>query len=127
MFTRGHIVVLVCLALIFPMSVVNAQETARSVDEYVERGGFQNFELRDTDDTIKDILDAIYEQKGDYFQPNVTIYTEAHKFTGTVIQVNNRYVVLLDYDRTGPRNAVIRAMHVVELDDVVGITATALQ
>ena len=109
------------------MNHSRAQETAKSVGEYVDRGGFQNFELGDTDDTVKDILDAIYDQKGDYFQPNVTIYTEAHKFSGTVIQVNNRYVVLLDYDRIGPRNAAVRAMHVIELAEVVGITALALQ
>ena len=127
MFSRGLIFSIFGLFPIFyaPHSS-SAQETARSVDQYVDRGGFQAYELGDTDDNIHDVLNFIYENRGDYFRPDVIVYTEAHKFTGKVIQITDRYVVLLEYMRTGPRNATIEAMHVVERDDIVGITATGL-
>lgn len=126
MFLRGLTFIALGLLFLLPFENSFAQETARTVDQYIDRGGFQAYELGDTDDNIHDVLNFIYENRGDYFRPDVILYTQSHSFKGKVIQVTDRYVVLLDYVRTGPRNAAIEAMHVVERNDIVAVTASGL-
>jgi hypothetical protein len=128
MFSRAHIFALLCLFLspIFLSPLANAQESAKSFDDYVDRGGFKAFEFGDLDDTYEDIIKAIYRDKGNYFKSNITIYTESHAFTGSVIQVTDRIVVMLDQTRTGPRDTDVKALHVISLNDVTGVTAYRL-
>ena len=93
---------------------------------YVGSGGFRNYELGSTDDNIEDVLDLIYNDKGELFAENVTLYTEAQKFSGTVIQVTNQYVVVLDQTRISARETRVNAMHVIERDEIIGVTAKVL-
>lgn len=124
---QGALVLTLCLlgVFLFP-SLTCAQESASDLKSYVERGGFKAFEFSDLDDTYEDIIKAIYSDKGNYFKSSITVYTESHAFTGSVIQVTDRIVVMLDQTRTGPRDTDVKALHVISLKDVTGVTAYRL-
>lgn len=127
---RGTYILSLCLlgTFVFPITS-NAQDTqsAKMVETYIDRGGFQAFELDSTDNDIKDVIEKLYGQKGEYFEPNFTIHTEGgSSFTGTVIQITDHYVVLLDQTRSAPRNTDLKALHVVERSEIVSVSANIL-
>lgn len=101
-------------------------KSASDTRGYISSGGFRNYEIGNTDDNIEDILQLIYNEKGEIFGGNVTLYTDDHTFTGTVLQVTNRYIVMLDQTQIGPRTNRVNAMHVIERGKVIGVTAQVL-
>lgn len=125
----GKSLLLVCLfgAALFPLHSLAQLETAKTVDTYIDRGGFEAFELDGPLNDPKDVIEKIYQQKGEYFEPNITVTTEGGtEFTGTVIQITGNYVVLLDQTRTGPRTTNLNALHVVERKEIVAVSAQIL-
>lgn len=109
--------------LIFPAHA--QQESAIELEAYVARGGFKVYEFNDTRN-YSSILEELYESKGRLFKSNVTVYTYSHAFTGSIIQVSGSYVVMLDKTRTGPRETDVKAVHIIDIEDIIGVTAYTL-
>ncbi|MBL4805072.1 MAG: hypothetical protein JKY71_09420 [Alphaproteobacteria bacterium] len=111
---------------LIPTSAMAQQESAAELDAYAARGGFHVYEFNDTRN-YSSVLEELYETKGHLFKSDVTVYTRSHAFTGSIIQVSGSYVVMLDKTRTGPRETDVKAVHIIDIEDITGVTAYTLK
>lgn len=115
------------LSLFFVLPAYAQSQSAKKAHDYVAAGGFRNFEIKKTDDRIKDVLDTLYTSQGNIWSSAVTLYTDEHTFTGTVIQVTDSFVVLLNQTRVAPRESRVDDIHVIARSKVIGVSAKAVR
>ncbi|NCT40430.1 MAG: hypothetical protein GW778_02055 [Alphaproteobacteria bacterium] len=123
-FSKRFIPVL-CLSMLSVLPAkVYAQTSHDTIQSYVDAGGLRNFEIKSSDDSIDEVLRTLDNQKGSSIYSDFIFYTAQHSFKGSLIQTTDKYYVVAELDRVNPQRTIVKRLHVIERDEVVGVTAT---